>query len=476
MNATHRFTHAALCGLAALLVAPTAGAKIPSKSLYIGVYGGGNIVTGDWDLREDINEPASPTSSGLVGAHIGGQLAPWLALEAALGLLPLKSTEDESNVALNYNVDALFHLTEGMWVPFIDVGLGAYQNLSGDLGADTDYQLHWGIGLRHMFTEWMAARAEARHVLTDTQDGESPTNSNIELRLGLDFFPVRETPDRDKDLIADAFDRCPDVAGVSSAEGCPDQDGDGLADDGDRCPAEAGPTELTGCPDGDRDGVVDIDDRCPKLAGAADTGGCPDQDRDGVLDAADRCPDKPGPAPLAGCPDSDKDGLADLDDRCPQGAGPQKHKGCPDRDNDSIPDIDDRCPEIQGIPQEQGCLPQEVAERFSGSIKGIYFPSNSAKILPKSFPVLTEAVAAMQRYQTLRIQVEGHTDDTGADDANQKLSEQRAESVRQYLVEKGIAAERVTSVGYGETRPVGDNKTKEGRAQNRRIEFTITTQ
>ena len=112
----------------------------------------------------------------------------------------------------------------------------------------------------------------------------------------------------------------------------------------------------------------------------------------------------------------------------------------------------------------------------SGSIKGIYFATSSAKILPKSFPVLNEAVAAMLRYDTLRVQVEGHTDDTGPDDANQKLSEERAASVRQHLVAKGVAAERVTSVGYGETRPVGDNKTNEGRAQNRRIEFRITTQ
>ncbi len=271
MEARNRQTLAVMTLLAIVLGAATASAQIPipSKSLYIGLYGGGNLVAGDWDLREDINDPAVPTSSGLFGAHVGGQLAPWLALEAGVGVLPLKSTEDERNTTLIYNVDALFHLTETAWVPFVDVGLGAYQNLSGDLGADTDYQLHWGVGVRHMLTEWMAARAEARHVLTDTQDGESPTNSNIELRLGLDFFPVRETPDRDKDTIADELDECPDVAGVPSARGCPDQDGDGLADDKDRCPAKAGPVELTGCPDGDGDGVADKDDRCPKLKGAA---------------------------------------------------------------------------------------------------------------------------------------------------------------------------------------------------------------
>ena len=458
-----------------LLGGRSAQAKLPYRALYVGPYAGINLTSGDWDLRNVDAAPREPESSALGGFHVGGQHTWWLAAEADFGLLPVAAART-TNWTLRYGLDVLFHLREADLAPFIDVGAGAYSNLSGDLGRDTDYELHWGLGLRFAPQEWHAARFEVRHVLTDDRDDDLPIASNVELRLGVDFFPVREVPDADEDGVADTLDRCPGVPGVAGAQGCPDGDGDGIADDTDRCPAAAGTPELGGCPDSDGDGVADPDDRCPKLAGAAVTGGCPDRDQDGVLDADDRCPDEAGLQPMAGCPDTDRDGITDPDDRCPAAAGPPRHKGCPDTDGDSIADVDDRCPKVQGLPQEGGCLPEEVAAQFSGSIKGIYFALGSAQILAKSHPVLNRAVEVMQRYPTLKVLVEGHTDNTGAAELNAKLSQQRADAVRQYLLGRGIPAERVTAKGVGSERAVAPNDTEEGRAQNRRIEFHITTQ
>ncbi len=178
-----------------------------------------------------------------------------------------------------------------------------------------------------------------------------------------------------------------------------------------------------------------------------------------------------GPAATKGCPDRDKDGVADKDDRCPDNAGPKEYKGCPDRDKDGVVDIDDKCPDQPGLKDYQGCVP-EKAKKFTGAIKGINFATGSAKILSPSFKILDQAVAVLKEFQELRMRIEGHTDDVGEAEMNKKLSQARAESVRDYLVGKGIAADRFEAVGYGEDKPVADNKTSKGRAQNRRTEFT----
>jgi outer membrane protein OmpA-like peptidoglycan-associated protein len=227
-------------------------------------------------------------------------------------------------------------------------------------------------------------------------------------------------------------------------------------------------------PDQDGDGVIDADDRCPAVAGVLEYGGCPDNDGDGIPDDVDRCPDVKGIAAEKGCPppDTDKDGIIDADDACPNEAGPVETKGCPDKDGDSVRDADDKCPDQAGVPEEAGCLPKAV-QKFSGSIKGITFAAGKATIAKSSNKTLDEAVAALAQYPSLRVEIQGHTDDQGPDDVNLKLSQDRAEAVKAYLVGKGIAAERLDAKGYGETVPVGDNKKAAGRAQNRRTEFKI---
>lgn len=227
----------------------------------------------------------------------------------------------------------------------------------------------------------------------------------------------------------------------------PDQDGDGIADADDRCPAVAGTSEYSGCPDTDGDGVPDDQDECSSVAGKAEFKGCPPPDRDG-------------------------DGITDAEDRCPEAAGPAETNGCPDRDGDGIADGADQCPDQAGTKEENGCLPKAV-QKFSGSIKGIAFDVGKATIKKSSNKTLDEAAKVLAEHTSLRVEIQGHTDDQGPDDANMTLSQQRAEAVKEYLVSKGIAAERLDAKGYGETMPVGDNRKAAGRAQNRRTEFKI---
>lgn len=437
----------------ALLSAGAAQADIPAKAFYFGVRGGGNIVLDDWDLSPVGNGKVGPTTGGLVGGHLGFQFNPWVALELGVDWLPTTHSEtDESNSVLSYRGDILISLMRGDWVPYVDVGGGAYHAISGDLSEDIDFHLHYGLGLRGMLADWLALRIDVRHMTTDGYNGEAGNiASNLEVTAGLDFYLWRE----------------------SHAPEIPDTDKDGILDPQDACPRAAGPAATQGCPDSDGDGIIDDRDKCPQRKGTAALDGCPDTDGDSITDALDKCPAKPGPRATGGCPDSDGDGIVDSLDKCPTQAGPAKTNGCPDSDGDGIVDHEDRCPTQAGIPEEQGCLPKEVAEKFSGAFEGIYFSAGSAKIRSKSFKVLKTAAVLLKKWPSVRVRIEGHTDDRGNDKKNLKLSQARAASVKAWLVEQGIAPNRMVSVGFGEKKPIADNKKKDGRAKNRRIEFQI---
>ncbi|MEZ5006724.1 MAG: OmpA family protein [Chitinophagales bacterium] len=265
--------------------------------------------------------------------------------------------------------------------------------------------------------------------------------------------PEPEEPvvlDTDGDGIIDENDDCVDLPGLAKFNGCPDSDADGIADAEDNCPDVAGLARFNGCPDTDGDGIVDAEDECPTVAGIAALKGCPnpDADGDGIADADDKCPKIPGVAALGGCPDADGDGVTDSEDRCPTEVGPLSNKGCPE-------------------------MKQEVIEKLEFAAKNIQFETGSAVIKTSSFKVLDEVVGILKEYTNYSVSVGGHTDNVGNDASNLVLSEKRAQAAASYLISKGIDPARVSSAGYGETQPVGDNTTAAGRALNRRVVFNL---
>src|ERR1043165_4477909 len=214
-----------------------------------------------------------------------------------------------------------------------------------------------------------------------------------------------------------------------------------------------------------------------------------DRDGDGLTDDVDKCPDDPEDFDKFededGCPeaDNDGDGLADKVDQCPNEAEDkdafEDDDGCPDPDNDhdTFLDKDDKCPNEFGVAPD-GC-PKKYTNVVVTATKieikqTVYFEFNKATIKPVSFPLLNEAAQAMKDNPTLKVEVQGHTDSVGNDAFNLKLSQKRAESVKAYLVKQGVAADRMVPKGYGENVPIADNRTADGRSQNRRVEFIIT--
>ena len=229
--------------------------------------------------------------------------------------------------------------------------------------------------------------------------------------------------------------------------------------------------------DRDNDGVADKDDKCPDVAGKPELNGCPDADGDGITDAEDSCPDVFGLKEFNGFPDTDGDGIADKDDKCPQQAGPKENNGCPwpDRDGDGVLDKDDECPDVKGTVANNGCpeVTQEVQKKLNDFAKTILFDLGKATIKPESADVLDNIVKVLNEFKKAKFSVEGYTDSTGNKAKNIKLSEARANSVKDYLVAKGIAADRLSAKGFGPEKPVADNKTKAGREQNRRVEINL---
>ncbi len=278
-----------------------------------------------------------------------------------------------------------------------------------------------------------------------------PADANIVLfgvHAVYDFSRPKIRGDRDKDGIYDDVDRCPDTPedkdGFQDNDGCPDldNDADGIPDTTDKCPDS---------PE-DRDGFED-DDGCPEA----------DNDKDGILDRVDKCPNEP----------EDDDGWDSLD-------------GCPDPDNDAdgILDVNDLCPfepeTVNGYADNDGCPDEEQVRVVGDKIvldDRVHFFVNSAVIRKVSYPLLmrlSRLVAAHPEYT--HISVEGHADERGPEDFNRKLSEGRAQAVLEFMVKQGVARERLSSQGFGASRPLVDKKNEYAWLLNRRVEFTVTRQ
>ena len=330
-------------------------------------------------------------------------------------------------------------LNSNTFEPYLGAG-GGYTWID-DVGAGT---VNGTLGLNVWFSEniGLTVQSAYKHAFEDYLQTHFQHTVGISIKFG--------GTDTDGDGIYDKDDACPDVAGLEAFNGCPDTDGDGIEDSKDSCPNEAGLTEFNGCPDSDGDGVADKDDNCPTVAG---------------LKA------------LAGCPDADGDGVTDGDDNCVNTAGPAANKGCPwpDTDGDGVLDKDDNCVDVKGTVANNGCpeVSEEVQKQLNEYAKTILFDTGKSTIKKQSAAVLSDIIKILKEYPTSKFTVEGHTDSVGSEKLNQRLSDSRANSVKEYLIENGIDAFRLSALGYGESKPIDSNKTRAGRANNRRVEINL---
>jgi len=265
--------------------------------------------------------------------------------------------------------------------------------------------------------------------------------------------------------------------GLNFSFGGKDTDGDGIFDKNDACPEVAGLEAFNGCPDTDGDGIEDAKDACPNIAGVAEFNGCVDTDGDGVVDGSDNCVDVPGLKELNGCPDTDKDGITDAKDGCPKEAGPAANNGCPwaDKDGDSVLDKDDQCPDVKGTVANNGCpeVSQEVQNKLNAYAKTILFDSGKSSFQAQTYAVLQSMNAIFKDYPTANFALSGYTDSVGRAASNQLLSERRVNAVRDWFIANGVNAARLSAAGYGEANPIDSNKTRSGRANNRRVEVRL---
>lgn len=370
-------------------------------------------------------------------------------------------------------VDTLFkNLSFSKWVNMRVMTVGG--GIEGRLGKK---RIH-AVSLELVYQKGQGYYTHTHSALGDA----SPTTDTITVlapsfnsSLLYSFYPQKRDreKDSDRDGLFDIVDLCPyeseDLDGFMDSDGCPDwdNDGDGIMDTLDNCLNEAedqdGILDDDGCPDldNDFDGIDDEHDRCPSekedIDGYEDSDGCPDLDNDAdkLLDTYDQCPDIP----------EDFDGFEDVD-------------GCPDPDNDGdgFADAHDKCPhaaEIKnGYLDDDGC-PDTVYIITTASrvIEGIHFRGNSAQLHESSFLILDEIVKTLRIWPDIKVEISGHTDAMGEAKRNKRLSENRAQSVRDYLISQGVEDERVKVRGYGKDRPIAHNSSAAGRAKNRRIEI-----
>ena len=352
------------------------------------------------------------------------------------------------DVNLKYGLDGLiakiFGNSTQYFSPFVYLG-GGYTSLD----SEGEGMLNYGFGINF----WLSETVGLVYQTGTKESFKDIVPSHFQHSLGI-VVKFGGT-DTDGDGIYDKFDSCPEVAGLKEFNGCPDTDGDGIIDGDDACPNVAGLATLNGCPDADADGIADKDDMCPNDKGTKANNGCPDTDGDSIVDKDDKCATVAGPKANGGCPwpDTDGDGVLDKDDNCINEVGPASNDGCPE-------------PVIT-----------VVAEKEIGEFaKTILFKSGKSTFLPKVSEKLDGIVNIMQEFSKATFMIEGHTDSTGSESLNQKLSAKRAAAVQTYLAENGIDASRLESSGFGEANPIDTNKTRAGRANNRRVEIKVTNE
>jgi len=404
--------------------------------------------------------PASTSlkNSTFFGLRLGVYFGKQLGVEVEAGAIPTEPRTilfDVIMIAARAQLVYQFRTADetNKFIPFamagaamtriVDVGNEANESI---VKKDSKIQPYVGFGVKYRTSGGWGVRLDARALLVQTIDRDpgddlGKTGVFVEAELLVSMFrdfgykapkkTVEPTPlppkddDPDKDGIAGAVDKCPtEPEDVDSFE------------DTDGCPDK----------DNDKDGVADAaPDKCLNEA----------EDKDGFEDE-DGCPD----------PDNDKDGVADAQDKC--GDKPETKNGYQD---------DDGCPDE--IP--------ETLRKFTGAIQGVNFKVSEAALAPGTNVVLDKAITVLKEFGDVKLEVQGHTDDTvlkagGKFADNVALSQARADTVKAYFVSKGIAEDRVVAKGYGDSAPIDDPKGLNGaklntaRTKNRRVEFKLIEQ
>jgi outer membrane protein OmpA-like peptidoglycan-associated protein len=330
---------------------------------------------------------------------------------------------------------------------------------------------------------------------------------------GADIFVGARVPilykapkDRDKDKVSDKLDECIDIPGVWALKGCSDVDNDGILDQNDSCVTDSGLVKFNGCPDRDGDNIIDKEDDCPDTPGILKFNGCPDTDGDGLIDKEDDCPETPGPFENKGCPYKllhkvDKNGVIIFTDtltkfeelyRFPELAKTEDHLFQMVEDdesglikvivgNDTIiatrnannffeynyvaPTLEAEVFEIELAEEEEIIL--------KAAFDNLEFETGKAIIKESSFSSLEDLAKLLLKKPIWRLKISGHTDSVGKASNNLRLSKQRAKAVGAFMVLNDINKDRLDIEWFGETKPIADNNTKEGRQKNRRVEMKI---
>ncbi len=358
-----------------------------------------------------------------------------LYLPVRLGVVnPYQSTTSVNTVGADLQLQYQFWKDEKRVIPYFTAGLGyVHENVNGG-----HLQIPVGAGLDFVLSELLILNVQAEY----RQSLETNRN-NIQTGIGFKVLLGKSVRDSDGDGIPDNMDACPDLFGDVTAQGCPDKDGDGIADHMDACPDIFGEASAQGCPDRDGDSVADFEDLCPDEFGDPANAGCP---LTTVVEI--KTTEVEVTNPLL---DSDGDGIPDIDDKCPYDAGPAWNRGCPE-------------------------IKEEDQRILEDAMKEVQFDINKATLRPQSFKILDQIVELMKKYPEYYIVINGHTDNTGSEALNQKLSEERARTCYDYLREKGVSAQKMSYRGYGQTKPIYSNETEVGRALNRRVEFRMIVQ
>lgn len=403
------------------------------------------------NAKDHYNFAGSPISNVHVGKYIGDGFS----FGGAVSFNQIDQIGEMSvpqKIYIGLDMDIRYDLNNAFgdtkWFdPYATFG-GGYTFIDKD-GAGT---LNGGLGANFWLAENLGINVSTtyKHTFDDTY-----LLPHFQHKLGLIFkFGGVDT---DGDGIYDKKDACPEVFGLAAFNGCPDTDGDGIKDSEDACPEVAGLAELNGCPDTDGDGIADKDDACPTVKGTKANNGCPDADGDGVIDSKDGCPKVAGPKENKGCPwpDTDGDGILDKDDNCPKVAGVAANNGCP------------KVVEVVEV------ITPEAKAQLDSYAKTIFFNSGKATFKKGVSEKLDAIAEIMKQYPDAKFAIGGHTDSIGSAKLNKRLSQKRADAVRNYLISKGISADRLTAYGYGEEFPIDTNKTSAGRAHNRRVEIKL---